>query len=926
MYGLFMELGHVFMQLVNISITAGWLVLAVMLLRLLLRRAPKWVTCLLWGIVAVRLLLPISLESPVSLVPNTETLPVTNIYSPDPGVADNPYYHQVDSGVEVFDAVVSPMVNDVNPTAMRANFSIFGCVWLAGMVAMLVYTVISYLRLHRRTREGVEWERGVWLCDRIDTPFILGIVKPRIFLPTAMGAGDKVYVLAHEKAHLRRGDHLWKPLGFALLTVYWYNPVLWVAYILLCRDIELACDEKVICRLGEESKAAYSNALINCSAPRRLVAACPLAFGEVGVKDRIRSVLHYKKPAFWVVVTAVVASLVLAVCFLTDPVKGDSWISDRSGLFVHTISAECDNVTYSLLDVSAVEKDSYIQVEWENDTPEVLCFGQEYALYKDGEPYDMGTRYWDLLLYTILPRGNYIERYTLPQLPNGRYRLEKSFYFENAPDTAYRAFIDFTVDTTYSFVNNTFTLEALVYGAEGHDVPFDVNDHVTRIFSVTQHKLLSVAEQGQDWLVLGELLPVVLERKNFDDLFADTNWQGGLLAPKLRKNNLNALLVSDPTANRMAYLLEQKNGDIYIAYGRTDIHQLLWVFKLKGTYNGYLTNRYPELLGLPTTKGLEVYVTKFSGTGYRCTLKSGKNLGYSAEELINSDFTDIKDMAAILTTYDLPPEMISVIPYQHPLSSFLWTDAEEELPLIEALLGLYGKDTAVVRLEDKAETQNILTDSALEFFYEDEKHEYYFPSIRSQYVVVHLKNGKEVPVTDALQQGLITIADLDRYGIIYYCEQKPDYTSPPALDVVSRGEKQRAWQGGYTWTCVPEGDGVGQQVVADAASALQAVQAGEIPPWTVSVAHYDASLPPATLYFGLAPDEVMVDIYRLEANGEWRQTVTHVLMAVGDSLTLMHGDCLYVITATWRQKADGAYYGSATYAFRAGLVPMEKKD
>ncbi|MBQ8682957.1 MAG: M56 family metallopeptidase [Clostridia bacterium] len=531
MYGLFLELGYLFMQLVNISITAGWLVLAVVLLRLLFRKAPKWVYCLLWGIVALRLLLSFSLESPMSMVPSKETLPVTNIYSPDPGVSDNPHYHQVDSGVEVFDAVVSPIVNDVNPTAMRSNFSIFACVWLAGMAVMLTYTVVSYLRLHRRTREGVEWERGVWLCDRIDTPFILGIVKPRIFLPTTMGAEDKMYVLAHEKAHLRRGDHLWKPLGFALLTVYWYNPILWVAYILLCRDIELACDEKVIRQLGEESKAAYSDALINCSVPRHLVAACPLAFGEVGVKNRIKSVLNYKKPAFWVVVVAVIACIVLAVGFLTDPVERESWTSSRNGLFVHTISAECENVQYALLDASAEPKDQYIQVEWENNTQNVLCFGQEYTLYKDDEPYPMGDRVWELLLYTILPRGNYIERYNLPGLPEGEYRLEKSFYLEDAPDTQYRAFIDFSVEPTYSFVNNTFTMEGLVYDAAGYEIPFDVNDSDARIFSVTQHKLLSVAENGGQWLTLGELLPVVLERKNFDDLFADTNWQGGLLAP-----------------------------------------------------------------------------------------------------------------------------------------------------------------------------------------------------------------------------------------------------------------------------------------------------------------------------------------------------------------------------------------------------------
>ncbi|MBQ8682958.1 MAG: hypothetical protein IJ518_00395 [Clostridia bacterium] len=382
--------------------------------------------------------------------------------------------------------------------------------------------------------------------------------------------------------------------------------------------------------------------------------------------------------------------------------------------------------------------------------------------------------------------------------------------------------------------------------------------------------------------------------------------------------------VSDPTANRMAYLLEQKNGDIYMAYGRADINKLLWVFKLEGTYNGYLTNRYPELLGLPTTKGLEVYVTKFSPGAYRCTLKSGKNLGYSTEELMESDFTDIKDMAQILTTYDLPPEDITIIPYQHPLSSFLWTDAEEELPLIEALLGVPGWHADVVMLEDKAEINNLPTASALELFYEDGMYEYYFPSIRSQYVVAHLRNGKEIPVADALREGLITIYDLDAWGIAYYREKKPDYAEVPTLTLASRWEKQQAWLGGYTWTCVSTEDGAGTQITADAATVIQAAKAGEFVPMTVYWAAWDSSPPVVELKFTIPPDAVKVLSYRLYADGEWRQTKTHVLTETGDGISLIQGDCLYEIIATWDEKADGEYYGSAVYAFRAATKPMEE--
>lgn len=157
------------------------------------------------------------------------------------------------------------------------------------------------------------------MCDRIDTPFILGVFRPRIYLPSNMSEQDVTYVLAHEQAHIKRHDHWWKPLGFALLTIYWFHPILWIAYVLLCRDIELACDEKVIKEMGIDIKKPYSDALINCSIPRRAITACPLAFGEVGVKERVKTVLNYKKPAFWIVLIAVIACVIVAVCFLTNP-------------------------------------------------------------------------------------------------------------------------------------------------------------------------------------------------------------------------------------------------------------------------------------------------------------------------------------------------------------------------------------------------------------------------------------------------------------------------------------------------------------------------------------------------------------------------------------------------------------------------------
>ena len=325
MIDLFHSLGQVFMQLFNVSLTAGWFVLAVVLIRLLLKKAPKWISCVLWGMVALRLVMPFSIESALSLVPSAEPLPVTNIYKSGPDISGNLIYRNVNSGSQIFDAVVEGAMRETNSVSvLKDNFGLLACIWILGMLAMLIYTVVSCFKISKKLNEAMPLKDNIWLCDRIASPFIFGVIKPRIYLPSDMSEADAEFVIAHEKAHLKRRDHWWKPLGFMLLTVYWFNPLLWIAYILLCRDIELACDEKVIKEMGAEIKKDYSNALINCSVPRKSIAACPLAFGETGVKSRIKSVLNYKKPAFWVIIVAVIASAVLTVCFLSNHVDNSA--------------------------------------------------------------------------------------------------------------------------------------------------------------------------------------------------------------------------------------------------------------------------------------------------------------------------------------------------------------------------------------------------------------------------------------------------------------------------------------------------------------------------------------------------------------------------------------------------------------------------
>lgn len=308
----------IFLKLLNLSISASWLVLVVLALRLVLKWAPKWVNVLLWGMVALRLMLPFSIESALSLIPSAETVsPEVVQFDPAPTIT---------SGVEFIDNAVNPSLSESFAAAPLASVNplyvwtyLAGWVWLIGLAAMLLYALVSYLRLRRCVRASIPLRENIYVCDEVPSPFILGIVHPRIYLPSALDEAQRGSVLSHERAHLARRDHWWKPLGFALLAVYWFNPLLWLAYTLLCRDIELACDERVLRGMDAGQVKAYSSALLACSVPRRMIAACPLAFGEVGVGARVKNALRYKKPAFWVIAASVIVCIVVAVCFLTNP-------------------------------------------------------------------------------------------------------------------------------------------------------------------------------------------------------------------------------------------------------------------------------------------------------------------------------------------------------------------------------------------------------------------------------------------------------------------------------------------------------------------------------------------------------------------------------------------------------------------------------
>lgn len=346
-----MEMEMIFLNVFNRSLAAGWLILAVIVVRFLLKKAPRRLSCVLWAVVAVRLLCPFFPASSFSLIPSGETISAEAVrFAPAPAI---------DSGIPALNEALNPMIGErfapapgtsVNPLYIWT--AVAGIVWFVGVAVMAGYALLGSLRMRSVVREAVPLESGaalpdnVWLCDAVRSPFILGIVRPKIYLPSGITREQMLCILAHEQAHVERLDHCLKPFGWLLLSVYWFHPLVWIAYMLFCRDLELACDEKVVGGMDLDGRKAYSHALLACSLQRKMIFSYPLAFGEIGVRERVKGILHYRKPAGWLAAVAVLACAAVAVCFLTDPKEKaddskirylDQWYS-RSDLSAETIA------------------------------------------------------------------------------------------------------------------------------------------------------------------------------------------------------------------------------------------------------------------------------------------------------------------------------------------------------------------------------------------------------------------------------------------------------------------------------------------------------------------------------------------------------------------------------------------------------------
>lgn len=422
---------ELFVNLLNMSVTASYIVIFVILLRLIFKKAPKSIHVFLWALVGARLVFPFSFESSLSLIPETEVISPRVLLDQTPEI-----------GAAAESVITVAPEKGVN--ALKLAMIIFSRVWVVGAAVMILYAIVSLLKIHKKLRESAPLCDNIFICDCIDTPFILGVTHPKIYLPSDLNEADTEYVVAHEKMHLQRFDHLWKPLGFLLLTVYWFNPMMWIAYILLCRDIELACDEKVINDMGGSAKKMYSNALINCSAPRKTAAPFSLAFGEVNVKSRIKSILNYKKPAFWITVVAVVSIASLSVCFLTNP-KNDPPVDNPP-----VEDEQLDGILFDDVTGFLGGDKPYIKASFTNTSYAQIYFSEDFVIRKDNKIYEPKRETnFDLPLNYMGPQHIMSQTFDLSayDFEDGQYTLEKTFW--KTSDTSakqYKASFDFIVD------------------------------------------------------------------------------------------------------------------------------------------------------------------------------------------------------------------------------------------------------------------------------------------------------------------------------------------------------------------------------------------------------------------------------------------------------------------------------------------------
>ena len=686
-----------FLNIVNMSISASWIVLAVLLLRLLLKKAPKWITVLFWGIVAIRLISPFTIESAISLIPSVETI------NPEIMMSETP---TINTGIPIINNTVNPIISGTfspDPAAsanpLQILIPIFSVIWVAGIVILLAYTLISFWRLRRKIGMAISLRDNIYQSENVISPFVLGIIKPKIYLPFNITEQDMEHVIAHEQAHLRRKDHLWKPLGFLILTVHWFNPLMWLAFVLLCRDIELACDEKVVKEFNTEQKADYSQALLSCSVNRRMIAACPLAFGEVGVKDRIKSVLNYKKPAFWIIVVAIIVSIIVAVCFLTNPLNSSVYNSRyETGKCLYSYVVSADKETKSNELVFDITSDGKVYKTFGDGTTEELgvlkesdytAGDLETAMKNQDEKLSIGSirNAYELSDYIFLQKSNGTV-YLVSFFSDGKimsvFRLNRTgdcdslksdfekFTWNYSPmlsHTSY-SFMGFAFDTQYTHIVASCD-NGKMKNLEADKQPEDK----TLRFEKGQHVYWTPYEG------IIENIPLA-SKVTFTVFNGDEEIYTSSVIFECMSRDMASAEFAIYLAQSDGLRLYQKDGALYLS---ENVSPVVGADKNTSTDIGVLKAKYPHFFDVSTDGGLTVYIWQMSANNYSCYLANTSMEAISDNSFAYEVGTSIAEMRSILETYEIEQQDITIQPVINPLSSYYYEINDEYRKKIKEL-------------------------------------------------------------------------------------------------------------------------------------------------------------------------------------------------------------------------------------------------
>lgn len=787
------------------SISASYIVIAILLLRLFMKKAPKWISVALWGVVGLRLICPFSIESILSLIPSAETV------SPDimTGNLSEPFFvdSYIDTGFSGVNNTIAPIISGSSVTVapekevnlLKLLIPICAILWLVGILAMVIYTLVSYLKLKKSIGTAVLYKENIYQSENVASPFILGIIKPRIYLPFDIGKQSAEHVIAHERAHLRRKDHLWKPLGFLLLSVYWYNPLMWLGYILLCRDIESACDEKVIKALDCDARADYSEALLRCGVKRKSIAACPLAFGEVGVKARIRSVLNYKKPAFWIIIVALVLCVVIAVCFLTNPVsagvkdisvkniKDDSlelvmkYYFPSGSYGVRAVpDDEGENLGNGMIEYDGSLGEHRILISF-GDTEPTKAFREEFptgeAVEINSSPRVCVKRVYlndnGFDLYVGFDRPVSIEEKNDEKLNTffGKVKIPVSFVEDSDEGNeegsenlnGARPIPDTEVANTYPEyfgIDTSNGLDIYVWQlAKGH----------------YGFGLLPHAEEGKDWLDKDLLGLKGVSAKTMREILSYYELDGV---------EMHIIPWQNPISSYMPdYILYGEEAKAqYIEDIKVMLFDTPWL-----EIDPELLAAYPEYFGINTAKGLDIYVWKHDKEApYEFGL-----LSHEGEEK-RAYYSKVPDglrgvpadtMREILSYYDLSNVNVSIIVcgrysdiadgtfgYNQSIAKnaeearrLLFGTSLQNPNAVTPYYNLYLKEIdQIIVNQDREYEKNI------DIFYQDADYMYFFTEEMSNYITVIYEDGSWESLRVALLTLHIRMSDLDRFGIKYY--------------------------------------------------------------------------------------------------------------------------------------------------------------